>query len=127
MADTPAALVGPELLYTGAFTPSPSFLLVGPLQDALDRYTGGDYAGRVRGFTKEQATATSPKVPVFRRVRLIRDRDGMLVREAWSNPTTGAFEFRYINSIDAYTVLSYDHTGNFRAVVADRIATEPMP
>lgn len=80
--------------------------------------------GRIVGSVAEKGT---PNTPVRRRVRLYQDRDGLLVRETWSNPTTGAYSFDYIDESMTYTVLSYDHTLNFRAVVADRIVPEIMP
>ena len=91
-----------------------------------DYVLGGNGLGRVRGRTVEQQDKNSPKVPVSRRVRLYRDRDGLLVREAWSN-AQGDYEFARIDSTTAYTVLSYDHEGDFRAVVADRVTPEAMP
>lgn len=92
----------------------------------LDYVLGGNGLGRVRGRTVEQEDKNSPKVPVSRRVRLYRDRDGLLIREAWSN-AQGEYDFQRIDSTTAYTVLSYDHEGDFRAVVADRVIPEAMP
>lgn len=91
-----------------------------------DYVLGGNGLGRVRGRTVEQQDKNSPKVPVSRRVRLYRDRDGLLIREAWSN-AQGEYDFPRIDSTIAYTVLSYDHEGDFRAVVADRVTPEAMP
>lgn len=76
----------------------------------------GTGRGRVAGTVKEKGT---PDAPVYRKVRLIRERDGLLIREAWSNPATGAYSFDYVDELQKFTVLSYDHTGAFRAVVAD--------
>lgn len=72
--------------------------------------------GRVRGTTKDKG---SPNVPVAERVRLYRQRDGLLLREVWSAPGTGAYSFDYVEEWETYTVISYDHDKNFRAVVAD--------
>lgn len=110
--------------------PAPSYSGIAfraPVRSQRDYFIGGDYAGRIQGVTKEQATPTSPKVPVFRRVRLYRDFDGLLVREQWSNPVTGAFDFQLVDSAFTYSALAYDYNGNFRAVVADRVAPEAMP
>ena len=73
-------------------------------------------AGRVRNTVKEKG---APDTPVHRRVRLVRERDGLVVREQWSNPATGAYDFQFVDALQTYTVLSYDHTLNFRAVIAD--------
>lgn len=72
-------------------------------------------------------TGDPENTPVRRRVRLIRDRDGLLIRETWSDPATGEYDFQYVDETEKFTVLSYDHTGNFRAVVADRLTPELMP
>lgn len=112
--------VGGREIYQGAYRVSP----VGA--GRLDYVLGGDTLGRVRGRTVEQQDKNSPKVPVSRRVRLYRDRDGLLIRETWSN-AQGDYEFAHIDSTTAYTVLSYDHEGDFRAVVADRVTPEAMP
>lgn len=80
--------------------------------------------GRIYGTTKLDGTPLD--TPVSRRVRLIRDRDGMLVRELWSNAITGAYDFQYVEMDQTYTVITYDHTHNFRAVVADNITPELM-
>ena len=79
--------------------------------------------GRITGTAKEKGT---PDAPVYRRVRLFNDRDGQCVAETWSDPATGVYVFEYINAALKYTVLSYDHTGQFRAVVADNLTPEIM-
>lgn len=78
--------------------------------------------GQLTGTVK-----VTPASPVARKVRLHREIDGLLVSETWSDPVTGAYQFTDINPATAYTVLSYDHTQAYRAVVADRITPEPMP
>jgi hypothetical protein len=57
--------------------------------DALSRFSFAQFAGRGRisGTVKDKGT---PNMPVRRRVRLYQDRDGLLVRETWSDATTGA-------------------------------------
>ncbi|MDC2859048.1 hypothetical protein [Delftia sp. DT-2] len=118
----PAAAVGVggREIYRGAY------MVQRPGAGQLDYVLGGNGLGRVRGRTVEQEDKNSPKVPVSRRVRLYRDRDGLLIREAWSN-AQGEYDFPHIDSTTAYTVLSYDHEGDFRAVVADRVIPEAMP
>ncbi|MBK9442594.1 MAG: LamG domain-containing protein [Comamonadaceae bacterium] len=93
------------------------------LHGAANTLNRGDLSGwgRITGTVK-----VTPATPVARRVRLHRDVDGLLVDTVWSDPTTGAYQFDDINPDFAYTVLSYDHTEAFRAVVADRVLTEPM-
>lgn len=86
-----------------------------------DQYFGG--RGRVYGTVKVKGT---PDYAVYRRVRLFRDRDGVCVGEVWSDPTTGAYEFTYVDETLRYTVVSYDHFASFRAVVADNLTPEIM-
>ena len=85
---------------------------------------GGGLSGksRITGTVK-----VTPATPVSRKVRLYRETDGDLVDETWSDPTTGAYTFNNIKSGFVYTVLSYDHTEVYRAVIADRLEPEPMP
>lgn len=87
-------------------------------RDMLD---GG--GGKITGTTKVKG---SPDVAVGRRVRLIRERDGICIREAWSDPITGAYQFLNINPAVVYTVITYDHTKNYRAVIADGLVPELM-
>lgn len=83
-----------------------------------------DGRGYISGTTKNDGTPTD--FPVRRRVRLMRDKDGIPIRETWSDAVTGAYLFTEIDERFTYTVTSYDHTENFRAVIADRITPELM-
>lgn len=78
--------------------------------------------GRITGTVK-----VTPASPVKRRVRLHREIDGLLVSETWSDATTGAYQFDDLNLALGYTVLSYDHTAAYRAVIADRVVPEAVP
>lgn len=66
----------------------------------------------------------SPNTPVQRRVRLFDEKTGLLVREVFSDPVTGAYEFLYISMDHKYTVVTYDYDNNYRAVLADNISAE---
>jgi hypothetical protein len=95
----------------------------GSVSDATGAYRvrdmqyGGD--GTITGTVKVAGTPTN--VPVARKVRLIRDVDAICIREVWSDPATGAYTFTDIDRTASYTVITYDYTENFRAVVADRV------
>lgn len=80
--------------------------------------------GRIDGTVKVDAT---PDYPVWRRVRLIDRRDSRLVRETWSDPTTGAYAFEHIAMDRRYVVIAYDHTGVYNAEILDNLAPELMP
>ena len=80
----------------------------------LDAVDGGAY--RVAGTVAIDGT---PAVPVRRRVRLLHERTGRLVREAWS-AEDGTFEFAGL-ALAEYIVLTDDHTRLYNAVVADKV------
>jgi hypothetical protein len=85
-------------------------------------YQGGN--GRIVGTVGIKG---SPNTPVQRRVRLIDEKTGLLVREVFSDPVTGAYEFLYVAMDHKYTVMTYDYENNYRAVVADNITAEFVP
>ena len=91
-----------------------------------DIYRGG--AGFVAGTVKERPKGApeGSEVPVWRRVRLYDERSGNCLRETWSDATTGAYRFDYIDMERVYTVLSYDHNGKFVAEAASGLAPERM-
>lgn len=82
----------------------------------------GTGRGRVRGTVK-----VTPNTPVSRKVRLIREVDGQVIREQFSHPVTGAYDFQFIDELRKWTVVSYDHQGLYRAVIADNLTPELMP
>lgn len=91
-----------------------------PVSGRKDYLTGvlGQGIGRVHGTTKDKGT---PNVPVSEKVVLHRQIDGMVIRTVWSTPGTGAYSFDYVDELQAYYVVSFDHDLNFRAVIADNL------
>jgi hypothetical protein len=81
--------------------------------------------GRITGNVREKGTATN--APVHRRVVLIDERTRLLMQEQWSDAATGSYNFINVDHTHTFTVLSYDHTGAFRAVVADGQIPELIP
>ena len=63
---------------------------------------------------------------MWRRVRLYDERRGTCIAETWSDATTGAYRFDYVDMWRIYTVLSYDHNGQFVAVAANGLVPERM-
>lgn len=61
-----------------------------------------------------------------RRVRLHRSRDGLLVREAWSD-AQGNYRFEGLSERYTYDVIAWDHEGQHRSVVANDLRPEVMP
>lgn len=82
-------------------------------------------AGRITGSTKEKGLPSN--VPVSRRVLLLDDRTHQVVAQQWSDPATGAYTFDQLSMIRRYTVISYDHEGDYRAVIADAIVPTQAP
>ena len=113
----PARLQGGGALQKMAFAPG---ILT------RDIYRGG--AGFVAGTVKERAknAPEGSEVPVWRRVRLYEERQGACIAETWSDATTGAYRFDCIDMGRIYTVLSYDHNGQFVAVAASGLVPERM-
>ena len=113
----PARLQGGGALQKMAFAPG---ILT------RDIYRGG--AGFVAGTVKERPKGApeGSEVPVWRRVRLYDERSGNCLGETWSDATTGAYRFDCIDMGRIYTVLSYDHNGQFVAVAASGLVPERM-
>lgn len=89
----------------------------------FDVYDGG--RGRIVGTVKEKNTPAN--TPLMRRVVLLAMPGSRATRETWSDPVTGAYEFNEVAMDRVYTVVSYDHTGIYRGVVADNLTPELMP
>lgn len=90
-----------------------------PILGKHDIYFGG--VGQVVGTVKN-----TPATPVRRRVLLIEEATRAVIRETWSEAATGAYSFGRVAMNTTYTVVSYDHTQAFRAVVTDRVVPERM-
>lgn len=89
----------------------------------LDIYDAG--RGRIVGTVKEKNTPTN--TPLKRRVVLLSMPGSRAIRETWSDPVTGAYEFTEVAMDRVYTAVSYDHTGIYRGVVADNLTPGLMP
>lgn len=83
-----------------------------------------DGIGHITGTVKEHGT---PDVPVRRRVCLIEEQSRTFVRETWSDAITGVYIFPNVDMSRRYTVVGYDHTNTYRAVIADNQIPELMP
>lgn len=92
------------------------------LSGKRDMYFGG--TGQITGTVKEKTLPAN--VPLHRRVCLVEEKTRLLVAETWSDATTGNYTFDCIDMERTYTVMAYDHTGLYRAVIADNIIpTQP--
>lgn len=114
--------VGPAFLPTGGATPSNVTGLGMPLTKTERNYNFSFGRGRIASTVKRKAEPAN--IPLRRRVRLYRDRDGLLIQETWSDAVTGAYEFRGFEEWEAYSVVAHDYTLNLRAVIADHLTLE---
>lgn len=85
-----------------------------------------EFSGRGQ-FAGTLKTKGTPNAPAHRRIRLVRDRDALLVRETWSDAASGAWSFTEIDEAQAYTVEASDYEGNYRTVVASNVIPQLMP
>lgn len=92
------------------------------LPSPLDIYDGG--RGRITGTVKEKNTPAN--TPLKRRVVLLSMPGSRAIRETWSDPVTSVYTFDDVAMDRVYTVVSYDHTGIYRGVVADNLTPELM-
>lgn len=94
-----------------------------PASKHIDLQDGGRY--RIYGTVELKGT---PNLLLRRRVQLWNQRDGRMVRQTWSDATTGAWSFDYIRGGDGtrYCAVTYDHTGQKQAVIADNLEPEAM-
>ncbi len=91
-------------------------------RNALDTEFGGQ--GCIYGTVELYAQAGNTPLP--RRVRLHRSRDGLLVRETWSD-AQGSYRFDGITDRYTYDVIAWDHEGLQQSVVANDLTPEVMP
>ena len=121
------ALPMPARVLSAAYTGPYGHAVTAPqTARAGDYKTGllGKGVGTVYGTTEIDGT---PDAPLRALVRLIRERDGLVYRETWSDAATGAYRFDNVDELETYTVLSYHPTRDKRAVVADNLVPEVMP
>lgn len=90
------------------------------VQSGLDVFDGGNY--KITGTVKVKG---SPDEPVFRKVVLHDQISSRAVRSQWTIAATGAYSFTGITN-GLFYVVAFDHLKNYRAVIADRVASEVM-
>lgn len=83
----------------------------------------GSFDARVYGPATIGGTVKVLTVPVAREV-LLMEQDGLRVaKTTWSSATTGAYSFPNIKADREWLLLTFDPTGAYNAVVADRVTT----
>lgn len=79
----------------------------------------------VDGQLPRTLNSGTPNTPVHRRVRLHDQVTGKPLREVWSNPVTGAWQFTGIRA-GTFFVVAFDHTGQYNGEIATDIVL-PAP
>lgn len=114
--------VPPSAPQIALFTP-PDFTVTAPTDVvAIDGEDGGWH--RIVGTVKEKNLPAN--TPLARKVQLYHQTSGRLVRETWSAPGDGSYSFNEIRGGQPYFVVAFDHTGTYRAVIADNLLPEAM-
>lgn len=106
---------------TGAFY-TPTRVAIAPATPLSTRHMTDSGVYRIAGVVDIKG---APNVPVVRRVLLFTARGKRLIAETWSN-SDGSYVFDCLAQ-GQYDVITYDHTGAYRAVIADNLAAEMMP
>ena len=114
LIDIPVTLTPhPQRVLGGAYTGPYGHAVAAPLLAHVGDYkTGllGKGTGTVYGTT---AVKGPPNAPLRARVRLIRERDGLMYRETWSDAVTGTWRFDGVDEMEIYTVLTYHPAGDY--------------
>ena len=95
-----------------------------PLLGKRNHYYYGDH--RIAGTVKHLVKGVSADAPLQRRVLLSDQATYVVVRETWSDASTGAYSFDHIDPVPHYLVIAFDHTRQHRAVIADNLRAQPM-
>lgn len=116
-----STIIARPVSIAGYVAPGPVRGVASAAPVTIDLKNAGSY--RITGTTKNTGT---PPVPVGRLVRLHDQKTGEIVRQVWSDATTGAYSFTGLR-LTTYYVVGFDHTGAFGGVIADNLTPEPMP
>ena len=93
--------------------------LVPPIKVGRKDYLSGVRGagnGRLRGFTLDYVNPLNK--PYRSHVRLIRESDGMVVRDAWTG-ADGSYDFQWIDELQSYTIVAYYVAHGKQAVITD--------
>lgn len=118
------AVLSPASIHLSGGSAGNAGPVLSPAGVHVDLQDGGRY--RIYGTVE---LAGTPNLLLRRRVELWNQRNKRMVRETWSDATTGAFSFDNIRGGDGtrYSVVAYDHTGQEQAVIVDNQEPEAMP
>lgn len=119
---SPTAVAIERKVITGTTPATPLFALERAGKKTFDVLITGGGTGKIMGTVVRDA---NPDIPWRRLVRLYREQDGLLVDATWSDEATGKFKFLRVDINYSYTTISYDHTGEFDAVLDSGIKMRP--
>ena len=129
LIDVPVTLTpGATHVLGGAYTGPYGHTVTTPqTQHAGDYKTGllGKGTGTVYGFVEVKGTPANTLLRA--RVLLLRERDGLVYRQTWSNAVTGAWRFDNVDELEVYTVLTYHPARAHRAEAANGLTPEVLP
>jgi len=120
----PAALVRRVLAADNAARLAPQHRALRPLLGQRNHYYHGDH--RIAGTVKRRVLGVVADEPLARRVLLIDHATYAVVRETWSDATSGAYAFEHLSAAPHYLVIAFDHAHQHRAVIADNLRAQPM-
>lgn len=128
--DTSAALTGPFSRTTalgvvasrGAVPTFPGAVLKDRQRARPDYRFDPAARGRIYGTVAREGLPID--IPLRRRVTLMRQVDDMPIQTQWSDAVTGAFDFQWIETDQAYYVKAHDYEHNFSAVIADNLTLD---
>lgn len=118
----------PGLHKLAKYDPTQAKPVISEVKDDLqDRFPFGTTTGTwefkgmgvITGTVAEKALPAN--TPLRRLVRLHREPDGMFVKATWSD-AAGNYTFNGVRPDCKYFVTSFDHTGKYRAVIADNLS-----
>ncbi|CAM4082758.1 hypothetical protein COAQ111491_03150 [Comamonas aquatilis] len=96
------------------------------LGDRKEHSLDVEFGGQGHIFGTVACKGTPANVPLKRRVRLHRSRDGYLARETWSK-ADGSYEFREISTQYEWDVIAWDHEQQDFSTVANNQLAEVTP
>lgn len=92
-----------------------------------ERFYYDEDVGNFRIVGTVKALSLGSNKPLRRRVNLIEEISGRMIREVWSDATTGDYSFNNIRGGRSYSVVAYDYVGAYAAVIADNLTPTEMP
>lgn len=116
----------PSIRIVRQIPPTVKLFQVKPCAINMFPHGGSQFGGK--GIIRGTVSRKDPigNTPIVRRVRLLREEDYYPLKETWSDPVTGYYEFTELSLLFTYTVIAVDYERSYRAVVADNLVPEVL-